>query len=151
MHPPAGRIAGVDFGTVRLGIALTDPGQTLATAHENYTRRGAQADARWFRRLVDEEGIVRWVVSLPVHISGEESQKSHEARQFGRWLAETTGVRVDFFDERYTTAQAEEILLAAELTSKQRKRRRDMLAAQMMLTAYLESSSKGRQEPGPLD
>jgi putative Holliday junction resolvase len=71
-------------------------------------------------------------------LDGGESQKSTEARQFGRWLAETTGVGVEFFDERFTSHEAEQYLLAAEMTKKRRKKRMDMLAAQIMLTAYLE-------------
>jgi putative Holliday junction resolvase len=149
--PPApGRIAGIDYGTVRIGIAVTDPDRTIASPVESYTRRNVEQDARRFQRLVVEERITLWVVGLPVHLDGRESQKSCEARRFGQWLAEVTGVPVEFFDERFTTAEAQELLLGAELTSKRRKERVDMLAAQIMLTAYLESQTKG-QEPGPLD
>ena len=58
---------------------------------------------------------------------------------------------VEFFDERFSSAQAEELLMAAELTSKKRKQRLDKLAAQIMLSGYLESQTKGQQEPGALD
>ena len=147
---PSGRIAGLDYGTARICIAVTDPGRTIASPVESYTRRSAEQDARRFQRLAAEEGIVLWVVGLPVHLDGRESQKSREARGFGQWLGEVTGVPVDFFDERFTTAEAQEMLLGAELTSKLRKERVDMLAAQIMLTAYLESQSKG-DEPHSLD
>ena len=83
-------IAGIDFGTVRIGIALADPEVKIASAYENYTRRGPAADARYFRRLAREQALERFVVGLPVHLDGRESQKSREAREFGRWLAETT-------------------------------------------------------------
>jgi len=139
-----GRVAGIDFGTVRIGIALSDPGRTIATAKENYTRRGGDADARHFRRLAAEEEVALFVVGLPIHLDGRESEKSIEARQFGRWLGEVTGVPVEFFDERFTSVEAEQLLLGAKLTSKRRKRRLDMIAAQIMLSAYLESSGKGR-------
>ncbi|MGA2033394.1 MAG: Holliday junction resolvase RuvX [Thermoguttaceae bacterium] len=146
-----GRIAGIDFGTVRIGIAVCDPEGKIASPLESYTRRNAELDARRFRQLALEEKIVRWVVGLPVHLDGRESQKSREARRFGQWLGEQTKVPVEFFDERFTTHDAEQFLLGAELTSKQRKRRIDKLAAQIMLAAYLESSSQGRQAPEPLD
>ncbi len=150
--PPhaAGRIAGIDFGTVRIGIALSDPGRTIASPWENYTRRGTQQDAERLKRLAAEEEVVLFVVGLPVHLDGRESEKSTEARQFGQWLAETTGVPVEFFDERFTSSEAEQLLTGAKLTSKRRKRRMDMVAAQIMLTAYLESHTKGQQEPGAL-
>jgi putative Holliday junction resolvase len=86
-----------------------------------------------------------------VFLDGRESPKSVEARQFGQWLAEVTGVPVDFFDERFTSAEAENLLLDAELTKKRRKKRVDMLAAQIMLSAYLESCGRGRHDPGALD
>ena len=104
-----------------------------------------------FKQLAKEEAITLFVVGLPVHLDGRESQKSIEARQFGKWLAEVTGVPVEFFDERFTSTEAENLLLDAELTKKRRKKRIDMLAAQIMLSAYLESGNRGRQNPGALD
>jgi len=149
-HCP-GRIAGIDYGTVRIGIALTDPGQTLASPLENYTRRAAQQAAARFRQLVAEEDVMLFVVGLPVHLDGRESQKSSEAREFGRWLAEVTGVKVVFFDERFTSSEAEQFLLGAGLTQRRRKKRLDMVAAQIMLAAYLESRTRGEAPPGALD
>ncbi len=151
LSTPPGRIAGIDFGTVRIGIALSDPSRTIASPVENYTRRGTKHDAERFRKLVAEEDVTLFVVGLPVHLDGRESQKSTEARQFGRRLGEVTGVPVEFFDERFTTNEAERFLLDAKLTSRRRKKRLDMVAAQIMLAAYLESHTKGRQAPGPLD
>jgi len=89
-----GRIAGIDYGTVRVGVAITDPARTLASPHGQYARGGEEADARYFRRLAEDEAIALFVVGLPIHLSGDESQKSQEARAFARWLHETTGVPV---------------------------------------------------------
>ena len=148
---PPGRIAGIDYGTVRVGIALSDPERILASPVENYTRRGEQQDAKRMRRLVDEEGVVLFVVGLPVHLDGRESQKSIEAREFGAWITEVTGIAVEYFDERFTSSEAERYLIDAQMTSKRRKKRLDMLAAQIMLSAYLESQSPNPSDPGPLD
>jgi len=149
--PATGRLAGVDYGTVRIGIAISDPSRTLASPLENYTRRGLEGDACYFRQLVAEETIAAFVVGLPVHTSGFESQKSLESRRFGQWLAEVTGCPVTYHDERYTTAAAEQLLGMAQLTSKQRKKRRDMLAAQIILMSYLESTSPEPGEQAPLE
>ena len=146
-----GRIGGVDYGTVRIGLAVSDPDRTMASPLEIYTRRSAGLDAQYFQHLAEEERIVLWVVGLPVHLDGRESQKSQEARRFGKWLAEVTALPVELFDERFTSVQAEEILQAAELTRKRRKKRLDMLAAQIMLTSYIESQTKGQEEPGALE
>ncbi len=144
-------MAGIDFGTVRIGIAISDPERKIASPYENYTRRGERDDVRRFRRLVEEESIRLFVVGLPVHLDGRESEKSREARSFGQWLAETTGVTVQFFDERFSSYQAEEALLAAQLTKKRRKQRLDMLAAQIMLSAFLESGGEGGEASDALD
>lgn len=146
--PRQGRLAAIDYGTVRIGVAVSDPDQKLASPLENYTRRGEAQDAAWLKSLAASERIVGFVVGLPVHTSGHESQKSHEARQFGKWLGELTGLPVQFFDERYTSAHAEALLLEAGFTTKRRKERLDKLAAQILLAAYLESSREGEESQG---
>jgi len=145
------RIAGIDYGTVRIGIATADTEVGIAGSFENYTCRTPKLDAEYFATLTQEERIGRFVVGLPVHLDGGESQKSTEARQFGEWLNKTTGVPVEYFDERFTSAEAERILGMAELTKKQKKTRRDQLAAQIMLTAYLEAGARGQDNPGGIE
>ena len=144
-------LAGIDYGTVRIGVAMASWEVGIATPCDNYTRRGEKLDAEYFRTLAADERIERFVVGLPVHLDGSESAKSTEARRFGKWLGEQTGVKVVFFDERYTSREAEEMLLATPLTSKKRKRRLDKLAAQIMLAAYLESRDRGEAPPQGLD
>lgn len=151
MITPSVRIAGIDFGTVRIGIALADTEVGIAGPYENYTRRSTGLDAQYFKQFAKEERIGRFVVGLPVHLHGGESQKSTEAREFGKWLGEQTGVSVEYFDERFTTSEADEILGSARLTKKQRQARRDQLAAQIMLTAYLESGARGQESIEAID
>ncbi|MDO4573948.1 MAG: Holliday junction resolvase RuvX [Planctomycetia bacterium] len=142
-----GRVAGIDYGTVRIGIAMTDPDQTLASPWENYSRRSEKKDAEFFAQLAREERVTRFVVGLPLYPSGDESEKSREARVFGTWLEKTTGVPVEFFDERYSSKFADELL--EPLTAKKRKARRDMLAAYIILTSWLESQPKNRPSTAP--
>jgi putative Holliday junction resolvase len=149
--PPKGRIAGIDFGTVRIGIAISDADRTIASPLENYNRQGKEQDAKRFRRLVVEEEVSLFVVGLPVHLSGLESQKSLEARKFGKWLEEITGRPVVFFDERFTSSEAEQYLLDADMTRRKRKARLDKIAAQILLAAYLESNSENTSSPGALE
>ena len=138
--PRAGRLAGVDFGTVRVGVAISDPRQTIASPLVVYTRRSEKLDANFFVELVAAEQVVGFIVGLPVHMSGEASEKSRQAVVFGNWLANATGVPVTWFDERYTTAMAREILNQSNLSGKKRKAQLDKLAAQVLLSAFLESS-----------
>lgn len=145
------RIAGIDYGSVRIGIALADTEVGIASPHATYVRRTPKLDAEYFAQLTEEEEIGRFVVGLPVHLHGGESQKSVEAREFGRWLGETTGRPVEFFDERFTTSEADTLLGSVKLTKQQRQNRRDQLAAQIMLSAYLEAGARGQAEPGPIE
>ena len=137
--PSEGRLAGVDYGTVRIGIAISDPGQIFASPFTNYTRQDTDRDAAYLRDFTEQESIVGFVVGLPIHLSGDESPKSIEARKFGAWLAQLTDRPITYYDERYTSVDAEQQLMAAKLTKKRRKARLDMLAAQMILKSYLES------------
>ncbi len=145
-------MAAVDFGTARIGIAISDAARTVSSPYANYTRRALEADAKYFRELGAREEIGLWVVGLPVHLSGREGRLSAEARRFAEWLARVTGAEVVLFDERFTTSEAQELLAQGGLTRRQRKRRLDMLAAQVMLRAFLESPTRvGDDAPRPLD
>ncbi len=150
MDQPPGVVAAVDYGTVRIGVAISDPERRFAMPLENYQRKNLQQDAAWFKQLVAERRVSLFVVGLPVHLDGRESQKSREARDFGQWLHAQTGVDVVFFDERFTSHEAERLLEDAGLTSQRRKARRDMLAAQILLSAFLEAGARGNDAPGGL-
>ncbi len=145
------RILGLDFGTRRVGAALSDPGRTMAFPVEVYELRGPQADARHYHELVIENEVDRIVVGLPIHTSGREGQLAHRAREFRDWLAAITGRPVMCFDERYTTVEAEHRLIDAGLTRQRRKALRDKLAAQIMLQSYLEAGCPETEAaPAPL-
>src|SRR5437879_5691407 len=98
-----------------------------------HQRGNAALDAAFFRKVVADEAIGTIVLGLPVHLNGNEGQSAAEVRTFGRWLSELTGVPVIYYDERFTTVEAESALWNAGLTHKKRKARRDRVAAQMML------------------
>jgi putative Holliday junction resolvase len=144
--PREGRLIGLDYGTVRVGVAISTPDQTIASPLEIYQRRSLPKDATYFAELVRENRAVGLVVGLPMHIGGEEGIKAREAREFGAWVAGLTGLPVDFADERYTSAIAEDMLREAGLTKARRKQRIDKLAAQIFLQSFLDSRQP-RQMP----
>lgn len=145
------KLLGVDYGSVRVGLAITDPERKFAFPLATYHRRTRDEDAAFFRDLVEREEVGGLVVGLPLHTDGREGQKAGEARTFGRWLAELTGLPLAFFDERFTTAQAESALWSAGLTHQKRKERRDRVAAQILLQAYLEAGCPTDEGAGPLN
>lgn len=139
MIPAKGRLLGVDYGTVRVGLAVSDPDRIISSPLETYTRRALAEDAAYFVQLVKQERIVGLVVGLALHSGGEEGIKAKECRAFAAWLMETTGLPAVLWDERFTSSLAEDMLQGAGLTSKQRKARRDRVAAQMILQGYIEA------------
>lgn len=138
---PKGVLLGVDFGTVRVGLAVTDSDRIIASPLETVTRCSEKMDAEHYRRVAKECRAVGIIVGLPLHADGRESAKSLEARVFGAWLSGVTGLPVVFWDERFTTSLAEDALLEARLTNKKRKDRRDRVAAQMILQNYIDAGS----------
>ncbi|MCA9061510.1 MAG: Holliday junction resolvase RuvX [Planctomycetaceae bacterium] len=143
--PVRGVLLGIDYGTKRVGIAVSDRGQRFSSPLYNYQRQGKQDD-HFFRKLVREYEVTGLVVGLPLHLSGDESQKSGEARRYAQWLTDLTGLPHDFQDERFTSSYAEQLLLEAELTKKKRKERIDKLAAQLLLQSFLDRRRKS--DPG---
>jgi putative Holliday junction resolvase len=141
----------VDFGTVRVGLAISDPDRKIAFPLATYQRRDEKGDATHFRALVDEQEVNGLVVGLPLHLNGRVGEKAREARAFGSWLAVTTGLPVVFWDERFTTVEAESHLWNAGLTHKKRKERRDRVAAQLLLQSYIEAGCPPEQPPAPLE
>ena len=140
--PEAGVLLGLDYGRKRVGVAVSTVEQNLALPLENWNLAGdEQADARLLRQLIEDQQAVGLIVGLPLHTDGTISALSQEAQQFGTWAGKATSLPVSYWDERYTTQQAEAVLLEANMTRKKRKARRDMLAARIILQGYLDRLS----------
>jgi putative holliday junction resolvase len=133
------RFLGIDFGTRRMGAAVSDPRGRIATPLEVYVRRGTEKDAQHYKTLLREHEIEQVVIGLPLHVSGGEGDSAARAREWGAWLGEVTGLPVIFHDERYTTVDAEEVLRTAGVRLERRVAMRDMLAAQILLQHYLDA------------
>ncbi|WP_435016856.1 Holliday junction resolvase RuvX [Tundrisphaera sp. TA3] len=141
------RILGLDYGTRRIGAAVSDPRRSIATPLEVYERRDIARDARHYQDLVKEHDIDRIVVGLPLHTGGGESSLAKQARIFGLWLTEQTRIPVVYQDERYSTVDADEVLRSAGFKVKDRKAKRDMLAARILLQNYLDAGCPDEEAP----
>ncbi len=146
-----GKLAGIDYGSVRIGVAVSDPDRIIASPYEIYIRKNDRLDGEYFIRLAKEERIVRFVVGLPLHLDGRVSEKAREALAFGARLSELTGLPVDYMDERFTSVEAGYYLREAKMTLKQRKKRTDKIAAQILLANYIERGCRGTDLPESLD
>ncbi len=148
---PRTRLLGIDFGTVRVGLAISDADHRIASPLTQYRRGSREQDEKFFQRLVEQEEVGSCVLGLPVHLSGIEGEKAKQARGFGTWLGKVTGLDLVYWDERFTSVEAERAMLFAGLTNKKRKDRRDQVAAQILLQSYLDAGCPPASTPGPLE
>lgn len=149
--PEYGKIAGIDFGTVRIGVAVCDPERRIAFPHEIYRRRNEKLDVEHFQKLVREEKIVHIVFGLPLHCNGDFGEKARQAVEFANRIADATGLSIDFMDERFTSAIADEYLRSANVKAKDRRQKLDDIAAQIILSTYLDRGCVGTREFLSLD
>ena len=145
------RLLAIDPGKVRLGLAISDAERRLASPLLTYTRRDPQQDARFLKKVIEDEEVCSIIIGLPVHLNGSEGEQAKAARAFGAWLQVVTGLPCVFYDERFTTSEAESALWDAGLTHKKRKARRDQVAAQILLQTYLEAGCPAESKAGPLE
>ena len=136
---PSGRLAGVDYGRRRIGISICDAERMIASPLLVHKTTGdRQSDAVFFMKLVEKEEIVGFVVGLPIHSDGRNSEMSSEVEKFANWLSGITKRPIVFQDERHTSQEASGLLRPARLTRGRKKERHDAVAAQVILNAWLE-------------
>jgi putative pre-16S rRNA nuclease len=139
-----GTAIGLDVGSVRVGLAATDPTGTIASPVTTLPRRNAAA---MWRRLRDEaanRGATRIVVGLPRLLSGAEGDAALGARAFAAEVSQRTGLAVELWDERLTTVQAERSLIAGGMRRRRRREVIDAVAAALMLQSWLDARSSMR-------
>lgn len=136
----------MDLGERRIGLALSDPQGLLVGASRVYLRRNIEEDLGYLRQLAEEEGVGQVVLGLPQNMDGSLGEQAERAVEFKRLLEERLGLPVALLDERLTTAEAERVLLEADLSRRRRKRLRDGLAAALILQAYLDYRARVRRE-----
>jgi putative Holliday junction resolvase len=137
--PSTGRLLAVDWGEKRIGLALSDPTQTLAQPLDTLTRRaGRRFPMRAFREHVGAHAPTGVVVGLPLEADGSEGEPARGARIMGDAIAKATGLPVAFVDERMTTSRVHQTL--AELGGRTRGREGeiDRLAATVILQGFLD-------------
>jgi len=148
LFPKSGRIAAIDFGTVRIGVAICDPDRILSSPYEVIPAANWQKNGDYFCALAKTQRVVAFVVGLPIHLDGGESEKSKLCREFAVWLAETTRLPVRLFDERFTTVDANQRMATAGYTRKKKKKRVDAIAAHVLLESFIEACRYRREIAG---
>jgi putative Holliday junction resolvase len=133
-----GRILGLDYGSHRIGTAVSDPLGITAQPLVAIQRQGENRDIEAVGDLVREYSVRTVLIGLPLHLSGEEGTQAKQARRFWERIAERLGIPVETWDERMTTAQAERHLIASGVRRKKRKEIRDSLSAVILLQSALD-------------
>lgn len=134
------RIAAIDYGEVRIGLALSDPSQILASPLKTITAKPTLKETAESiaSLLAQHEPIEKIVIGLPLLLSGKESPGSIKVRELANYLEEITGKPIVLWDERLTTAQVERMLKEAEMSRKKRAKHVDVMAACAILQNFLD-------------
>lgn len=140
MIPATGRILGVDWGEVRIGLALSDESQTLASPLETLVRRaGKRFPVPRLLELTALHGPVGIVVGLPLSPEGTEEESAVAAREMAGTIARRTGLPLELWDERMSTARALAAIWEQGGSTRGRKKDVDSLAAAVLLQHFLDA------------
>lgn len=138
------RSMALDVGRKTIGVAVSDPLGIFAQPVETIARRGTKKDLARVAEIVSAREVGTIVVGLPFRTDGTEGDSAKLARGVAVMIPELIeGVRVVLQDERFTTKQAERVLIAGGVRRKKRKAVIDQLAAVLILQGYLDSASRG--------
>jgi len=137
------RVVGIDLGSRRVGVAVSDPGGVLASPYEVVQRSGDPvADRRRLAAIVAEVEAERVVVGLPLSMDGTIGPAARAAIEEADAIAAVVGVPVETFDERLTTVSADRSMQQFKMNAQARRRVVDKVAAAIMLQAWLDTQEK---------
>jgi len=132
------RVLGLDVGSRRIGIAVSDPLGITAQGLETLQRRNKRHDFEYLRRVIDQYDVKEIVVGLPLRMSGAEGTQSEKMRAFAEELAKKFKLPVHMWDERLTSAEANRFLRETELSIEKRGKAVDRMAAVLILQGWME-------------
>lgn len=149
------RIIGLDLGSKRIGLAVSDEQASIAFPAGILESRGRKKDLAALRAMIKEKDIERAVVGLPLHLDGRKGPEAEKAIRFAKDLSELARIPVEMLDERWTSMEAERLLAGGPQQTKKKKDKRrvkgtvDEMAASIILKTYLEQFAQ--QERARLD
>lgn len=134
-----GRVLAIDFGSRRMGLAVSDPLGITAQGIETLQRKNKRSDLAHLLRIVGEYEVREIVLGLPLKLSGEHGPQSAKVIEFAEELRQKLRLPVHLWDERLTSAQANRVLREAELSIQKRAQAVDRMAAVLILQSFLEA------------
>ena len=138
-----GRILGLDVGSRRIGVAVTDPLGITAQGLETLQRRNKRYDFDQLAQVIRQYGVKEIVVGLPLRMSGAEGTQSEKMRVFAEEIRKKFRLPVHLYDERLTSAEANRFLRETELSIEKRGKAVDRMAAVLILQGWMERRAGG--------
>jgi putative Holliday junction resolvase len=140
-----GRALGIDPGEVRIGLALSDPLRITAQPVDHLPRVGSRRDLNNIAEFCREHEVHTVVIGLPLTLAGAEGPAAAASRAMAEGLSRRLPkARIELWDERLTTVQAERLMLDADVKRKRRRQKIDSLAACLILQSWLDANPEGR-------
>ncbi len=132
------RLLAIDYGEVRVGIALSDPLRIISKPYIVLSNNENLLEE--IQKIIRKESVGKIILGLPLNLQGEDSKKTIEVREFKQTLADFIDIPIEFYDERYTTSEATDVLKKMGYDSKQRRKVIDMMAASIILKSYMDDT-----------
>ena len=136
------RVVAVDLGTRRIGVAVTDGLGLTAQPHATIARKGGQRDLDAIAAVVKQFDAERVVLGLPLSPEGEVGRAARSVQAFAERLRAALTVPVDLIDESFSTVEAQDVLLAADVSRARRKEVVDRIAAAVILRRWLDATAE---------
>ncbi len=140
------RVLGLDIGSVRVGVAVSDPSGRIASPLTVLDARALAGDATPLVRLAEDYESECLVVGLPLTLSGDEGPQAAEVRTAAVRLAAAAGLPVEFADERLSSEEARRMMSASGMSEKEQRGSVDKVAAAIILQGWLDARRNGTQE-----
>jgi putative Holliday junction resolvase len=137
------RVVGIDLGARRIGVAVSDGLGLTAQPHATIARHGGARDLEAIAAVVKEFSADAVVLGLPLDPEGQEGSAARSVRTFAERLRGALAVPVELIDESFSTVEAEEVLLAADLSRARRRQVVDRVAAAVILQRWLDRKTAG--------
>lgn len=135
------RILALDVGKKRIGLAISDELGITAQGLPTLQRTTIREDLALLKRTAEDRGAGMFLLGDPLHMSGRDSRQGAYVREFGTRLSETSGIPVEYFDERLTSVEANRVLRQSGISIEKRAKAVDKLAAVLLLESYLDRLS----------
>ena len=130
---------GLDLGSKRIGVAISDESGVVATPLLTIIRKGDTQDVKAIGEVISEYGVRGIVLGLPIDLEGKETPASRQVRQLALELERALGLPIRYWDERFSTVQAERVLISANMRRNRRKQVIDQVAATLILQTFLDA------------